>query len=61
MKPQYRLITCDLDETLLNTEKKVPAANVEAIAAARKEHRLDEYEISNRFRMSWNMSSMDFR
>lgn len=37
MKPQYRLITCDLDETLLNTEKKVPAANVEAIAAARKE------------------------
>jgi len=37
MKPQYRLITCDLYETLLNTEKKVPAANVEAIAAARKE------------------------
>ena len=32
----YTLIACDLDETLLNTEKKVPEANVKAIAKARK-------------------------
>ena len=30
----YRIIACDLDETLLNCEKKVSAENIEAIAKA---------------------------
>lgn len=37
MMNEYKLITCDLDETLLNTEKKVPQANADAIADARNQ------------------------
>lgn len=32
----YRLITCDLDETLLTSDKKVPQANRDAIAKAQE-------------------------
>lgn len=32
----YRLVTCDLDETLLSSDKSVSQANRKAIAAARK-------------------------
>lgn len=33
---KYKLITCDLDETLLKTDKHVPAVNTSAITAARE-------------------------
>lgn len=37
MMNEYKLIACDLDETLLNTEKQVPQLNADAIADARKQ------------------------
>ena len=35
MEKKYKIIACDLDETLLNSERKVSAENVEAIQEAR--------------------------
>ena len=36
MERKYKIIACDLDETLLNSERKVSAENVEAIKKARE-------------------------
>ena len=34
----YKLIACDLDETLLNTDKEICARNIAAIKRAEREY-----------------------
>ena len=36
----YKLIFCDLDETLLDKDRKIPIKNIEAIKKAKEEYNI---------------------